>query len=224
MRSFENRDDTVVSDEPFYAYYLKRTGLNHPGRDLILKAQSSIWTEVISSCMKEIPTNKTIWYQKHMAHHFFEDKSMDWIVGSNNCLLIRNPEYVISSFKKNFLIKSSSQLGYDNQLKIYDIVTRNTGSPPIIIDSKDLLTNPKIILEKLCENLGISFSTKMLSWPKGRRKSDGVWAKYWYKNVEKSKGFIKYKKNNTTLDKSEKIIYDECFPIYNKLFQLRIKV
>src|SRR5919112_1831482 len=36
MRSWENRADTVVVDEPFYAYYLAATGLDHPGRDAIL--------------------------------------------------------------------------------------------------------------------------------------------------------------------------------------------
>ena len=30
MRSWSSRNDTFVSDEPFYAYYLKETGLNHP--------------------------------------------------------------------------------------------------------------------------------------------------------------------------------------------------
>ena len=30
MRSWENRGDTFVVDEPFYAYYLKTTGLPHP--------------------------------------------------------------------------------------------------------------------------------------------------------------------------------------------------
>ena len=30
MRAWENRPDTVVVDEPFYAAYLHRTGLDHP--------------------------------------------------------------------------------------------------------------------------------------------------------------------------------------------------
>ena len=30
MRSFENRKDTSVIDEPFYAYYLQKTKLKHP--------------------------------------------------------------------------------------------------------------------------------------------------------------------------------------------------
>ena len=36
MRSFENRDDTIVHDEPFYGYYLFKTQLNHPMKDEII--------------------------------------------------------------------------------------------------------------------------------------------------------------------------------------------
>ena len=31
MRSWENRPDTAVVDEPLYAFYLDRTGIDHPG-------------------------------------------------------------------------------------------------------------------------------------------------------------------------------------------------
>ena len=36
MRSWGNRSDTLVVDEPFYAHYLQVTGLDHPGRDEII--------------------------------------------------------------------------------------------------------------------------------------------------------------------------------------------
>ena len=39
MRSFGNRSDTVVLDEPFYAHYLYFTGINHPGKSEILAKQ-----------------------------------------------------------------------------------------------------------------------------------------------------------------------------------------
>ena len=38
MRSFENRDDCAVWDEPFYAAYLVKTGLEHPMRQEIIDA------------------------------------------------------------------------------------------------------------------------------------------------------------------------------------------
>src|SRR5690242_9044829 len=38
MRSFENRGDCAVVDEPFYAHYLEHTQLDHPGRDEVIAA------------------------------------------------------------------------------------------------------------------------------------------------------------------------------------------
>ena len=43
MRSFENRTDTVVLDEPFYAHFLKETNLDHPGREEIILKQDNNW-------------------------------------------------------------------------------------------------------------------------------------------------------------------------------------
>ena len=39
MRSFENRADCSVVDEPLYAAYLAATGLDHPGRDEVIASQ-----------------------------------------------------------------------------------------------------------------------------------------------------------------------------------------
>ena len=60
MRSFENRKDTLVIDEPFYAYYLYETGLNHPLREKVLLSQSISWDEIVSQLNGEIPKEKTV--------------------------------------------------------------------------------------------------------------------------------------------------------------------
>ena len=41
MRAWENRADTTVIDEPFYAHYLLATGVQHPGRDEVIAAQEN---------------------------------------------------------------------------------------------------------------------------------------------------------------------------------------
>ena len=48
MRSFENRPDTCVIDEPFYAVYLDRTGADHPMREESLASQSTDWRRVVA--------------------------------------------------------------------------------------------------------------------------------------------------------------------------------
>ena len=39
MRSFENRPDCSVVDEPLYAAYLVESGIDHPGRDDVIASQ-----------------------------------------------------------------------------------------------------------------------------------------------------------------------------------------
>ena len=37
LRSWGNRADTWVTDEPLYGHYLRRTGLSHPGGEAIMR-------------------------------------------------------------------------------------------------------------------------------------------------------------------------------------------
>jgi hypothetical protein len=43
MRAWENRPDTVVADEPLYAFYLDRTGIAHPDREQVIASQPTSW-------------------------------------------------------------------------------------------------------------------------------------------------------------------------------------
>ena len=103
MRSFENREDTVVLDEPFYAHYLKKTDIQHPGREAVLRLQSANWHEVVELCLGPTPNDSSIWYQKHMAQHNLSGCDITWISGVKNCVLIRDPKYVIPSYGQQFL-------------------------------------------------------------------------------------------------------------------------
>ena len=49
MRAFENRDDTVVVDEPLYGHYLKTTGLEHPAGDAVMATQVCDWRQVATA-------------------------------------------------------------------------------------------------------------------------------------------------------------------------------
>ncbi len=52
-----------------------------------------------------------------------------------------------------------------------------------------MLADPGRTLQRLCKALGIGYTDAMLSWPPGRRDTDGVWAPAWYESVERSTGF-----------------------------------
>ncbi|MBL4544577.1 MAG: hypothetical protein JKP95_01355 [Oceanicaulis sp.] len=55
MRSFEARGDCAVWDEPFYGYYLKQTGLDHPGREPTLAAWPTDPAEIARACAGAAP-------------------------------------------------------------------------------------------------------------------------------------------------------------------------
>ena len=163
MRSFENRKDTFVSDEPFYAYFLKESGEDHPARQEILNEQSSDWAKVSKILTGNIPNQKHIWYQKHMAHHIFKYSDLSWIKHVTNLFLVRDPKEVIVSYQKRFPLTSHLQLGYSQQVQIAKTVADFTGDFPLVINAKDVLMNPKKVIMMLCDMISIDFEEEMLS-------------------------------------------------------------
>ena len=94
MRSFENRPDTFVTDEPFYAYYLKKTGIEHPLREEVMNEGNTDWNSVANEITGSIPKGRKIWYQKHMAQHNLPGESLKWIENLQNCLLLHYPKVI----------------------------------------------------------------------------------------------------------------------------------
>jgi len=215
MRSFENRSDTEVWDEPLYAYFLNETNKEHPMYKEIIET----YEVNINKLTKTIVSKKKdeeIFYQKHMTHHLIKKTPINWIKKGTNCFLIRDPKDAILSYIQKNTLNDSNDIGFPMQKKIFNIV-RDSGRKPIIINADDLSANPRNVLINLCAELKIIFSEKMLEWPRGKRNSDGIWEKIWYQNVQNSTNFEKLKKNNQEVPKIYDKIYKECLNIYNEL-------
>ena len=213
MRSFENRDDTKVWDEPFYAYYLKETKKNHPLANEIINKYETNLDKIIDLVTAE---KDFIYFQKHMSHHIIKKIPINWITKGINCFLIRHPKEVLLSYiQKNDLI-DSNDLGYPAQLRLFNYI-KTSNKKILVIDAKDLSEKPEIILKKICKKINIPFTEKMLNWPKGRRDSDGIWEKIWYKNVKSSTSFNKILNKEYEIPKKYNHIYNECLRIYDQL-------
>lgn len=189
MRSFENRSDTVVVDEPFYAAFLAETGADHPMRDEVLASQPTRWRDVANTLSGPTPTGAAVWYQKHMTHHMLPDFGLDWANGCCNAFLIRAPEAVLASYTLKRANVTLADIGVERQRELFERECDRLGAAPPVVDSADVLADPRATLGKLCAALGIEFSDRMLSWPAGKRDSDGVWAPAWYETVERSTEF-----------------------------------
>ena len=96
------------------------------------------------------------------------------------------------------------------------------GTPPLIVDAGDVLKNPDAALKLFCRKLGIPFYDEMLSWPAGKRKSDGIWGRHWYGSVEASTGFHTYDKKTGKLPLKYQDIYAASLDSYQQLYPHRI--
>ena len=187
MRSFENRLDCAVVDEPFYAAYLAETGLIHPMTEAVLASQPQDWRAVAQALIDGEPA--PVFYQKHMTHHMLPGFGLDWTAKCRNAFLIRDPAQVVASYVRKRAEVTLEDIGVVRQRELFEREADRLGHAPPVVEGADVLADPRRTLAALCAALTIPFRDEMLAWPAGRRDSDGVWAPAWYEAVERSTGF-----------------------------------
>lgn len=222
MRSFGNRADTFVSDEPFYGAFLKTSGADHPMRDEVIAAMNCDWGSVMRSLAGPAPDGSPVWYQKHMWHHMAGPVGHDDFAGFTHAFLIREPERMIASYLRKREAAAFEDFGLERQAAFFEREADRLGHAPPVIDANDVLGNPEGILSALCDWLGLSWEPAMLHWPPGRRATDGVWAPHWYGAVEASIGFGPPDTQPVELEDDARRLAEQCRPYYERLAEHRI--
>jgi len=217
MRSWENRPDTRVVDEPFYAYYLDETGLNHPVRDEVIAAGETSWQVVVEQLTAPV---EGVFYQKHMTHHLLPQLPRDWIASLTNVLLIRDPAEVVASYVHSRADVTVEDIGVMQQSSLYD----QLGEAVPVIDAADFLRDPEGYSRWLCDHIGVEFTERMLHWLAGSRDSDGVWAPHWYDAVLASTGFEPYRPRTVELTGDALEVAQRSRPYYERLYDERLQL
>jgi hypothetical protein len=178
---------------------------------------------VIAWLLGPLPDSRSVFYQKHMAHHLLPDVPVDWVDGLTNCFLIRHPREMMTSLIEFIAEPTLRDTGLPQQLDLFERIRRTTGRTPPVVDARDVLDNPRGLLGALCGQIGVAFDDAMLSWPAGRRPTDGVWAKHWYAKVEATTGFGGYRPKAETVPEQLLGLLAHCESIYDELRQYRLR-
>ncbi|GAA1475617.1 branched chain amino acid aminotransferase [Nocardioides aestuarii] len=220
MRAWENRPDTVVVDEPFYAAFLHRTGLDHPAAAEVIASQPTDVDDVVAGLAAPLPEGVAVHYAKHMTHHLAPGQDLSWARGFRNVLLVRDPAEVVASYVRSREACEPEDIGLLQQVALLDALD----DEPPVIDATDFLRDPEGHLRWLCEWLGIDFTDRMLHWPAGPRDSDGVWAPHWYDAVWASTGFAAYAPREVDLSPHDAAVAAACRPAYERLHARRLRL
>ncbi|MDG3041190.1 sulfotransferase-like domain-containing protein [Roseicyclus marinus] len=211
MYAFAARGDCAVWDEPFYAPYLAATGADHPMAAEIMAAHEIDPARVAAACAGPVPGGLAHWYMKHMPHHMVAGFPLDWAEACVNVHLIRHPARVIASYAEKRGEMSLEDIGFPQQMALWEQL------PGPVIDSGDIRADPGGALGRLCAEIGLSFSDRMLGWPEGPRDYDGVWAAHWYNAVHRSTGFAGAEGPLPEVPEGRRALLEAALPIYEAM-------
>ncbi len=214
MYAFRERSDTSVVDEPLYAHYLCRTGVEHPALQDVIRSQNTDGESVVHTLLLG-PAETPVRFFKHMAHHLIE-LDTSFLGQMENILLTRDPRQMLPSLINQVPNPTVEGTSLPMQIRMLDRILESGGSP-IVIESKGLLLDPEGVLTTVCERLGLGWDPGMLSWDEGPKPEDGVWAPHWYDNVHRSTGFAPYREKDEPFPKHLQPLLAECMPLFERL-------
>lgn len=222
MYSFAQRPDTTVYDEPLYAHYLSKTPARayHPGSDEVIATMENDGETVVRELILG-PQPTPVVFFKHMTHHLF-DLDPGFLDQTVNVLLTRDPVDMLPSYAAVVEHPTLKDVGYAHHVELLETL-RDRGQSPPVLDSKQVLLDPRGVLSELCRRIGIPFHENMLSWEAGPRPEDGCWAPYWYASVHRSTGFSPYRPKTAPFPPHLEPLLAECRPFYARLQAAAIK-
>lgn len=220
MYSFRERSDTSVVDEPLYAHYLARTGVEHPAVQDVIAAQDADGDHVVETIILG-PSPTQVRFFKHMAHHLI-GLDLAFLDRVENVILTRDPAQMLTSLVHQVPNPTLEGTSLPTQVSLVERAER-LGKRPLVLDARLLLLDPEGVLKELCAALGLPWEEAMLSWPEGPKPEDGVWAPHWYDNVHRSRGFGRYREKDEPVPARLTGLLAECRPLYERLLAYAIK-
>src|SRR5579875_1130145 len=147
------------------------TVLHEPFSHIMNFGESQVGEQVVKSEQELIPA---LWRLAGEQPLFFKDTTdfhypllltdQSFLAGATHTFLIRHPEEAIASHFAMHPGLQRDEIGFAWLAEIYDAVAAATGTPPVIIDSSDLVARPHETIQAYCAAVGIPFIPEALSW------------------------------------------------------------
>jgi hypothetical protein len=216
LRSWANRVDTTVVDEPFYGAWLHEKNPNHPSAQELARTLATDRLRVAQQL--RVSGTTPLQYEKHITQHVSVPFVADQMQGVRHAFLVRHPARQLTSLAKvlgTFPFESS---GWPMLEKLH--LAFGGGAP--ILDADAIGEDPARALRLLCAALSVEFSESMLAWSPGKHPALGSWAGDWYHAVQASSGFTP-PGPLPEVPPHLSAYYAQALPVYERMYAERLK-
>jgi hypothetical protein len=202
-------------EEPFWSRF-KEGDKTTPGLTL-----ESVWEDI------QLRAEKGAVFMKDFPHYVNHMWTPEFLSHFTHAFLIRDPAKTISSVYNKWPDFDESEIGFPEQRALFDLLHALHGTPPPVIDSDDLLENPKLMTQKFCEAVGIEFIEDALSWEAGGDPSEHSWwdGGSFHHNLANSTGLKPQVRKYLEVDDAPsrvRQVHRRMKPHYDHLHQYRI--
>ncbi|MEC4986728.1 MAG: sulfotransferase family protein [Oscillatoria sp. PMC 1068.18] len=190
-KTFSQRSDTEIIHEPFCdVYYFSKWRRSDRFGDC---EELENYSE--DEAIKKIYSlKKSLVFIKDHAFQVLPYVKQDFFSSLTNTFIIREPSEVLASWYKAETYPSEEEFGFTDLERMWQIIVKELGQKPILVDANRFRRHPETILQRYCENIGVEFEPQMLHWQEGKLQN-------W--NERESQFHAKW---HSTLDRSNKIM------------------
>ena len=140
--------------------------------------------------------------------------------------IIRDPAKTLTSLYKQWPDFHIKETGFPEQRALFDYLVDQTGQPPPVIDSDDLLEHPSAVVRAWCEAVGIPFIEEALRWEPGARDEVNWWdGGSFHENLRNSRGLEPQPRASIDISTAPRLVqeaYEIVRPHYDHLYAHRI--
>jgi adenylylsulfate kinase len=166
-------------------------------------------------------------FMKDFPHYIWHMADAAFLDHFNHSFLIRDPARMLPSMYDKWPDFRVEECGYEEQHALFELLCERDRAPPPLIDSDDLLRNPRATVRTYCEAVGIPYIEDALSWDEGERTSVSWYDKgSWHDNLKSSTGLTRQQTNYVDISHNDHLLsaYEACRPHYEAMYQHRLKV
>lgn len=218
LKTFSQRPDTTIIHEPFCnIYYFSQWRISNRFGDA-----KELHNYDAGEAMKKIMSpNSSLVFFKDMAYLALPYLDLQFLPSITNTFIIRSPREALASWYRGNEFPTEDEFGFTALEKMWQIVAEKLGQESLVVEGNRFRSQPEKILQRYCQNIGVEFDNKMLTWQEGRlqnwNKQEAEFHAIWHSTLDNSKGIIPPQQEEITIRPEDLAMVERAEAIYHKL-------